>query len=159
MHEALAHALTCLEMTRPRPVPPKRRVVEESPWLKGRKRRLMRSPGIPIPVSRTETRSWWVGAQGARHTELAGRKAERPPPGTPTLPGPKGPTEEEEEEWGPSGVYVCASRGGFLECVRRYLWESSVWECESREEENIEGAPNPLGCACSPSVPWVGSWC
>ena len=44
-------------IARPRPVPPYCRVVDASTWLKERNSRSMRSLGIPMPVSRTETRS------------------------------------------------------------------------------------------------------
>ena len=43
-----------LLMASPRPVPPKRRVVEASAWLKDLNRRARRSTGMPMPVSRTE---------------------------------------------------------------------------------------------------------
>ncbi len=46
-----------LEMARPSPVPPKRRVVDASTWLKEVKSRSIRSGGIPIPVSRTQSSS------------------------------------------------------------------------------------------------------
>jgi hypothetical protein len=41
-------------MARPSPVPPYRRVVEASTWLKDWKSRSSRSVGMPMPVSRTE---------------------------------------------------------------------------------------------------------
>ena len=41
------------EIARPRPVPPKRRVVDASTWLNEVKSRSIRSGGIPMPVSRT----------------------------------------------------------------------------------------------------------
>jgi hypothetical protein len=43
-----------LEIARPRPVPPKRRLIDASVWLKDWKSRSMRSGGMPISVSRTE---------------------------------------------------------------------------------------------------------
>ena len=46
------------QIASPSPVPPKRRVVEESTWLKALKSRLIRSAGIPMPLSRTENSSW-----------------------------------------------------------------------------------------------------
>ena len=42
-----------LLMARPRPVPPKRRVVEASTWLKDWKSRPMPAGGMPMPVSFT----------------------------------------------------------------------------------------------------------
>ena len=53
------------QMTSPRPVPPKRRVVEPSAWLKGWKRRVHASGEIPIPVSRTSTRRTSVSARSS----------------------------------------------------------------------------------------------
>jgi hypothetical protein len=44
-------------MARPSPVPPYRRVVEVSTWLKTLNKRSNRSAGIPMPVSRTATRT------------------------------------------------------------------------------------------------------
>ena len=40
-------------MESPRPVPPKRRVMEASAWVKGWKRCSWAEGGMPIPVSRT----------------------------------------------------------------------------------------------------------
>ena len=42
-----------LQMESPRPVPPKRRVMEASAWAKGWKSRSRPAGGMPIPVSRT----------------------------------------------------------------------------------------------------------
>ena len=44
----------CRDMERPRPDPPNLRVVELSAWMKGANRLLMRSAGMPMPVSCTE---------------------------------------------------------------------------------------------------------
>jgi hypothetical protein len=46
-------SLSRLLMASPKPVPPYRRVVETSTWLKTLNRRSNRSFGMPIPVSRT----------------------------------------------------------------------------------------------------------
>lgn len=45
------------QIARPSPVPPKRRVVELSAWLKAWNRRPRASGEMPIPVSRTSTRT------------------------------------------------------------------------------------------------------
>ena len=45
---------SCCEIARPKPVPPKRREVELSTWLKESKICACLSGGMPIPVSRTE---------------------------------------------------------------------------------------------------------
>src|SRR5262245_45863304 len=47
-------ATSSMEMASPRPVPPKRRDMELSAWLKASKMISRRSTGIPGPVSRTE---------------------------------------------------------------------------------------------------------
>ena len=61
-----------LQMASPSPVPPKRRVVEGSTWLKLSKRRSSRSFGMPIPVSRTTISTFRfpfaVGCEDARRT-------------------------------------------------------------------------------------------
>ncbi len=44
-------------MAKPRPVPPNRRLVEESAWVKGAKILANFSGAMPIPVSDTENRS------------------------------------------------------------------------------------------------------
>ena len=46
------------EMVRPRPVPPCLRVVDMSAWVKGRKSLPTCSGVMPMPVSRTEKRSF-----------------------------------------------------------------------------------------------------
>ena len=46
-----------LEMARPRPVPPYRRVVEASAWLNAWNRRACAAREMPTPVSRTSKRS------------------------------------------------------------------------------------------------------
>ncbi len=57
-------------MASPRPVPPKRRVVEASPWVKSSKIRGRRSAGIPMPVSRTRISMPRFGGR-ARRTEIS----------------------------------------------------------------------------------------
>ncbi len=47
---------SCLQIARPRPVPPKLRVVEPSACMNGSKMALRRSSGMPMPVSHTENR-------------------------------------------------------------------------------------------------------
>lgn len=51
---------SCFEMESPRPVPPYRRVVEASAWVKRSKTRESGSGAMPIPVSSTpkRTRAW-----------------------------------------------------------------------------------------------------
>ena len=46
-----------LQMARPRPVPPKRRVVEESAWENGSNSRRAVSGAMPMPVSLTSNRT------------------------------------------------------------------------------------------------------
>ena len=48
---------SCEAMFNPRPVPPKRRVVDASAWVKASKIFCCLAAGMPMPVSRTETRS------------------------------------------------------------------------------------------------------
>ena len=48
-----------LQITRPRPVPPYRRVVEASAWLKALNRPPAFSGAMPMPVSLTSKRSTW----------------------------------------------------------------------------------------------------
>ena len=58
-----------LQMTRPRPVPPYRRVVELSAWLKGWNRRCTLAAAMPMPVSRTSKRSsCWLRVSPRRIT-------------------------------------------------------------------------------------------
>ena len=51
-----------LQIARPRPVPPYRRVVEASAWLKAVNSRSTASGRMPMPVSRTSKRSWCCAA-------------------------------------------------------------------------------------------------
>jgi hypothetical protein len=54
-----------LEIARPRPVPPKRRLIDASVWLNDRKSLSMLSGGMPIPVSRTvKCSSIWPSSDG-----------------------------------------------------------------------------------------------
>jgi hypothetical protein len=62
-------SLSRLLIAKPSPVPPKRRLVEASTWLKDWNSSLIRSSGMPIPVSRTATCSRWPpGAEPSRRT-------------------------------------------------------------------------------------------
>ncbi len=59
-----------LQITRPRPVPPYRRVVLASAWLKARNRRSALPSGMPMPVSATSKRnSCWVRPSPRRLTD------------------------------------------------------------------------------------------
>ena len=49
-----------LQMVRPRPVPPYRRVVDASAWVKAWNSRACCCSSMPMPVSRTSKRSWWL---------------------------------------------------------------------------------------------------
>ena len=51
--QAPIRSASCLQMARPSPVPPKRRVIDPSAWEKGWKMAGMRPGSMPIPVSRT----------------------------------------------------------------------------------------------------------
>ena len=59
---------SCFEMARPRPVPPKRRVVEASACVNASNREPALSGAMPMPVSRTANRS--VTASAASETRL-----------------------------------------------------------------------------------------
>ncbi|MNN31324.1 hypothetical protein D3C81_1450110 [compost metagenome] len=59
---------SCLLMVVPRPVPPKRRVVEASACTKGSKMASRRSAAIPMPLSRTSKCSWPPSRRAARLT-------------------------------------------------------------------------------------------
>ena len=61
-----------LEIASPRPVPPYRRVVEASAWLKAWNRRSCADWAMPMPVSRTSNRSWcWALVSPIRRTVIA----------------------------------------------------------------------------------------
>ena len=48
---------SCRQIASPSPVPPKRRVVELSAWVKGRNSAAVWSGDMPMPVSQTSTSS------------------------------------------------------------------------------------------------------
>ncbi|MNF76468.1 hypothetical protein D3C84_585830 [compost metagenome] len=75
------------QMARPRPLPPKRRVVEDSAWLKGRNSWPRCSGAMPMPLSATliSTRSGSPAASRA-HTATRPGHSLRPPENLMALP-------------------------------------------------------------------------